>query len=52
MTQREINAGFAAVRRYADSTSYGSWISDQVCQDIAIAVLSASEQARQLQTKE
>ena len=45
-TQREINAGMAAVRRYVDASGYGHWISDQVCIDIAAAVLRAAEQAR------
>jgi hypothetical protein len=47
-TQREINAGYAAVRRYVDATSYGRWISDQICIDIATAVLQAAEHAREL----
>ena len=47
-TQCEINAGFAAVRRYVDASGYGHWISDQVCIDIATAVLRAAEHAREL----
>ena len=49
-TQREINAGFSAVRRYVDASGYGHWISDQVCIDLASAVLRAAEHARELMT--
>ena len=47
-SQREINAGFAAVRKIADYSGYGNWIGDQMCIDIAVAVLRAAESARQI----
>jgi hypothetical protein len=46
ISQREIDAGVAAVRRYVDATAYGRWISDQICTDIAIAVLREALDAR------
>jgi hypothetical protein len=46
MTQREINAGFAAVRAFIDAhvpSLLRSRITDQHCIDLAIAVLRARE---------
>jgi hypothetical protein len=48
-TQREINAGTAAMIRIREE--HVPWImrkkiTDQHCQDISIAVLTAAEQAR------
>ena len=36
------------MRRYVDASGYGHWISDQVCIDIATAVLQAAAIARQV----
>lgn len=42
MTERQIKAGTAAVRKLIDDAGYGSWVSDDICREVAIAVLKAT----------
>ena len=49
MTQRELDAAAAAVRRYVDSTGYGNFIDNQICIDVAAAALKAAEAERKSQ---
>ncbi len=46
MTQRELDAATAAVRRYVDATGYGNFISRQIYVDVAAAALKAAEAER------
>lgn len=46
MTDAELNAGAAAVRKYADDSGYGSYIDDEKCRAMAAAVIEALEDAR------
>lgn len=46
MTDAELEAGKQAVREKIDAAGYGSWVSDEQCEDVARSVLEAAEQAR------
>jgi hypothetical protein len=51
VTQREINAGFAAVRQFVDAhvpLMFRNKITDQHCIDLAIAVLRAREHIHEI----
>ena len=39
----DLEKGFRAVRKYADDTGYGRYISDDMCREIARLVLEAVE---------
>ena len=38
-TEEQVELGTAAVRDYINSAGYGSYVSNDICRDIAIAVL-------------
>lgn len=42
----ELAAATAAARAYANSTSYGTFISDEQCQNLAAVIVSAVDDAR------
>jgi hypothetical protein len=41
MTEAQIEAAEAAVRKFVNDAGYGSYISEAVCRELAIAVLKA-----------
>lgn len=45
-TDEEIAAGTAAVRTKIDESGYGSYVSDEKCEEVAKAVLDAVEELR------
>lgn len=42
VSRGELDRGKAAVRAYVDAKGYGSYISDEICEEIAFAVLDAA----------
>ena len=46
MTLAEQVAATAAVRKVIDATGYGSYVSDEMCHELASAALQAADEVR------
>jgi len=51
MTEKELEAGFRAVRAAIDASGYGGWVSDDDCKSVALEVLLAAERVREKKEK-
>lgn len=45
-TPAQLEAGFQAARKLIDGTGYGTWVSDENCRKLSLAIVDAAVAAK------